>query len=69
MKTTLEIAINTEEKPTLRKTSSGWEVVATVSGIGGTRGLWVRTWDPDKLQTPKDGKGFTITPTRRLKLR
>jgi len=69
MKTTIEIEITTDKKPALREVNGKWIVTTDVPHTGFnpySRALWVRTWNPEDLQTPKDGKGFLVTPRRKL---
>lgn len=67
--TYVEIAVKTDgRKPKLVKLGDGeWELQFTTAKPLGVTHMWVRTWDPEKLETPKDGKGFTIGPTRKLR--
>ncbi len=68
MKTIIEIEVPFVEEPLLRRNGDGWVItggVKHVSGLG--RALWVRTWNPDDLQHPVDGKGITVNQKRKLK--
>jgi hypothetical protein len=75
MRTTLEITFKSDEKPKLVETSPGnWRVTTEIKHVGApnARALWVRTFDPDGVRLgatlPKDGKGFLLTPRRKLKV-
>lgn len=69
MKTILEIRIGDgQAKPRIEKTHGGWAVIGECSGcVAYIRGLWVRTYEPGNEDAPKDGKGFLVGPTRKLK--
>jgi hypothetical protein len=69
--TNVEIVVKTDgKKPKLVKLGNGeWELqFGTAAKPSGVAHLWVRTWDPDKPEVPKDGKGFAVGPTRKLRL-
>ena len=69
MITKIEVQIGDgRQKPKVFQQADGtWAVEANTSQCADwSRGVWVRTYDPDG-GIPKDGKGFKIGLTRRLK--
>ena len=68
MKTRIEIGISDPVKrPKVTRDSGGhWSVTFEIFQHNmHTRGVWVKTFDAG-TDTPKDGKGFLVGPTRRL---
>ena len=70
MRTVIEIQIGDgKDRPTVTQdTNGGWVVLAEAEQcVPYGRGVWVKTFAVGNT-TPKDGKGFLIGPTRKLKL-
>jgi hypothetical protein len=67
MRTIVEVVIGDgTAKPKLRKQGGLWSVIGdTEQCVAYSRGVWVRTWDPSKMN-PVAGKGLLIGPTRKL---
>lgn len=69
MKTIIEIDVKSEVKPSIRHLGgTEYEITLEHTHKGNpSRVMWVRTWNPDDLQRAKDGKGFSVSPRRKLK--